>query len=71
MTMNSSTVIKVDLHFTKNLGNYESLRVGIGIEDFKRENETTDEATERVYAFVENKLTQKVNEITEELKANK
>ena len=71
MTMSSSTVIKVDLHFTKNLGNYESLRVGIGIEDFKRENETTDEATERVYAFVENKLTQKVNEITEELKANK
>jgi len=69
--MSNQTNIKVELQFTKNLGNYESLKIGIGIEDFKREGESTDEATDRVYAFVENKLMQKVNEIEDELKSSK
>ena len=64
---NSSTVVKVDLQFTRNLGNYESLKVGIGVEDFLRSGETIDEATNRVYTFVENKLMDKVNEIEQEL----
>ena len=64
----SQTNVRVELQFTKNLGNYESLKVAIGIEDFKRESETIDEATNRVYTFVENKVIEKVNEITEELK---
>jgi hypothetical protein len=41
--------------------------VAIGIEDFKREHETIDEATNRVYTFVEGKVIEKVNEITQEL----
>jgi hypothetical protein len=69
--MNSQTSIKVELQFTKNLGNYESLRIGIGIEDFKRQGESTDDATDRVYAFVEKKLMEKVHEIEEELKGKK
>ena len=64
----NQTNVRVELQFTKNLGNYESLKVAIGIEDFKRDNETIDEATNRVYTFVENKVIEKVNEITEELK---
>ena len=64
----NQTNVRVELQFTKNLGNYESLKVAIGIEDFKRESETIDEATNRVYTFVENKVIEKVNEITEELK---
>ena len=67
----NQTNVKVELQFTKNLGNYESLRIGIGIEDFKRDGETTDEATDRVYAFVEKKLMEKVHEIEEELKGKK
>jgi len=68
----SQTNVRVELQFTKNLGNYESLKIAIGIEDFKREHETIDEATNRVYTFVENKVIEKVNEVTEELKgANK
>jgi hypothetical protein len=63
----NQTNVKVELQFTKNLGNYESLKVAIGIEDFKRENETIDEATNRVYTFVEGKVIEKVNEITQEL----
>ena len=69
--MNNQTSIKVELQFTRNLGNYESLKVGIGIEDFKRQGESTDEATDRVYAFVEKKLMEKVHEIEEELKGKK
>jgi len=67
----SPTNVKVDLQFTRNLGNYESLKVGIGIEDFQRDGENIDEATNRVYAFVEKKLMEKVNEIEEELNAGK
>ena len=67
----NQTNVKVDLQFTRNLGNYESIKIGIGIEDFKRDHETVDEATDRVYAFVEGKLIEKVNEIEKELKGKK
>lgn len=67
----SETKVKVDLSFTRNLGNYESIKIGIGIEDFVRDGETTDSATERVYKFVENKLIQKTQEVEEELKSGK
>ena len=67
----SPTNVKVDLQFTRNLGNYESLKIGIGIEDFQRPGESIDEATNRVYTFVEKKLMEKVNEVEDELKTNK
>lgn len=66
-----TTRVKVDLSFTRNLGNYESIKIGIGIEDDVRQGETVDVATERVYAFVENKLISKTQEIEEELKSGK
>jgi hypothetical protein len=66
-----TTRIKVDLSFTRNLGNYESIKIGVGIEDDVRQGETVDAATERVYAFVENKLIQKTEEVEEELKRGK
>jgi hypothetical protein len=69
--MANQTNVRVELSFTRNLGNYESIKVNIGIEDFKRDGESIDEATNRVYAFVENKLTEKVNEIEEELVKHK
>ena len=67
----SETKVKVDLSFTRNLGNYESIKIGIGIEDWVREGETADSATERVYRFVEDKLIQKTQEVEEELKSGK
>jgi hypothetical protein len=66
-----TTRVKVDLSFTRNLGNYESIKIGIGIEDDVRQGETVDAATERVYAFVESKLIQKTQEVEEELKSGK
>lgn len=67
----TETRVKVDLSFTRNLGNYESIKIGIGIEDDVRQGETVDLATERVYKFVEDKLIQKTQEIEEELKSGK
>lgn len=63
-----STHVRVELQFVRNLGNYESLRVSIGVEDFVRQGETVDAATDRVYDFVESKVVEKVSEIEKELK---
>ena len=65
--MTNQTNVKIELQFTRNLGNYESLKISVGIEDFQRAGETVDEATNRVYTFVEKKLMEKVAEIEEEL----
>ena len=69
--MNDATHVRVDLHYTKNLGNYESLRIGIAVEDFLRQCESVDAATERVYEFVESKLVDKVKQVTEDLNNGK
>ena len=66
-----TTRVKVDLSFTRNLGNYESIKIGVGIEDDLRSGENVDTATERVYKFVEDKLIQKTREVEEELKSGK
>ena len=63
---NNSTKINVTLGYTLNLGNFQSLRLDLGIVDNKREDETTDQAFERVYKFVEDKLTEKIKEAQEE-----
>ena len=67
----SNTSVRVALEFVRNLGNYESIRISIGVEDAVRQGETVDQATERVYAFVEDKLIEKSNEVETELKGNK
>ena len=66
-----TTKVKIDLSFTRNLGNYESIKIGIGVEDDVRPGENVDSATERVYKFVEDKLIEKTREVEEELKGGK
>ena len=66
--MTSQTNVRVELQFTRNLGNFESVKVSLGIEDWVREGENTNTATDRVYKFVENKLIEKVNEIEAEVR---
>ena len=63
----AETRVKVDLSFTRNLGNYESIRIGVGVEDDVRQGETAASATERVYNFVEDKLIEKTREVEKEL----
>ena len=64
---NDSTKVNVTLGYTLNLGNFQSLRLDLGVVDSKRDGETTNEAFERVYKFVEDKLTDKINEAKAEI----
>jgi hypothetical protein len=64
---NDSTKVNVTLGYTLNLGNFQSLRLDLGVVDSKRDGETTNDAFERVYKFVEDKLTEKINEAKSEI----
>jgi len=71
MNWRPPTQVRVDLSFTRNLGNFESIKIGIGVDDFVRPEENVDMATERVYKFVESKLIAKTQEVEEELNSGK
>ena len=64
---NDNTKVSVTLGYTLNLGNFQSLRLDLGIIDSKRDGENVDQAFERVYKFVEDKLTDKINEAKAEI----
>jgi hypothetical protein len=64
---NSRAKVNVALGYTLNLGNFQSLRIDLGIEDSERDEENISEAFDRVYAFVEEKLTEKVKEASAEV----
>lgn len=66
---NEATKVSVTLGYTLNLGNFQSLRVDLGIVDNRRDGETVGEAFERVYSFVENKLSEKVAEAALEIES--
>jgi len=63
---NDDTKVTVGLGYTLNLGNFQSLRIDLSVSDNKREGENITDAFERVYAFVEAKLAEKVKESVEE-----
>ena len=64
---NEETKVTVSLGYTLNVGNFQSLRIDIGIEDSRRDGENINDAFERVYSFVEDKLTEKVREASSEI----
>jgi hypothetical protein len=64
---NEDTKVSVTLGYTLNLGNFQSLRLDLSVSDSKRNGENTNEAFERVYKFVEDKLTEKINEAKSEI----
>jgi hypothetical protein len=63
---NENTKISVTLGYTLNLGNFQSLRLDLGVVDSKRDGENSDQAFDRVYRFVEDKLTEKIKEAQSE-----
>ncbi len=67
MSSQPTTTVKVNLGFTANLGNFQSLRVDVGLEDFVRSGEHVDDAVERVYNYVEAKLVEKLEQTKKEL----
>lgn len=63
---NEATKVNVTLGYTLNLGNFQSLRIDLGVIDSRRDGETIDQAFDRVYNFVEDKLTEKIKEAENE-----
>lgn len=69
-TKTEATRARVALGYTVNMGNFESLRVDIAIEDSARTGESAPALTERVYAFVEKNLIEKVTAIRSQMEGN-
>jgi len=67
VVLGDSTKVNVSLGYTLNLGNFQSLRIDLGIVDSRREGESINEAFDRVYSFVEAKLAEKVKEASAEI----
>jgi hypothetical protein len=67
MMDNEETKVNVTLGYTLNLGNFQSLRLDLGVVDSRREGENINDAFERVYKFVETKLAEKVKEANLEI----
>jgi len=63
----NETKVSVTLGYTLNLGNFQSLRVDLGVVDNVRDGETTNDAMNRVYDFVEAKVVEKVQEAKSEI----
>lgn len=61
------TKITWGLGYTLNTGNFQSLRIDCQVTDSKHTDETAKEASDRVYAFVESQLVEKLNEAKKEL----
>lgn len=67
MEERNETKVSVTLGYTLNLGNFQSLRVDLGVVDSVRDGENTNEAMDRVYSFIEAKVVEKVQEAKTQL----
>jgi len=65
--MSEKTEVTVNLGYTLNLGNFQSLRVDLGCTDYVRADENVDTAMNRVYDFVEGKVMNKIEEAKREM----
>jgi hypothetical protein len=63
---NEQTKVNVTLGYTLNLGNFQSLRIDLGVIDHLRDGENIETGFDRVYSFVEAKLTEKIKEAENE-----
>jgi hypothetical protein len=64
---NTQTKVNVSLGYTMNVGNFQSLRIDIGIEDQLRDGEHVQDGFDRVYSFVEQQLASKLKEAQSEI----
>jgi len=64
---NSETKVTVSLGYTMNLGNFQSLRIDLGVEDQVRDGENVKDGFDRVYKFVEEQLGEKLREAKSEI----
>jgi hypothetical protein len=61
------TTIRGSMTYTHNLGNFQSVKVDVGIEDTVREGETVDSAFDRLFKKLEDQLGERVAKAVQEL----
>lgn len=61
-----NTEVTWSIGYTHNLGNFQSLRLDVGVKDYARKGETVQQASERIYRFAEQELSKKVEEAKSE-----
>jgi len=59
--------IQWSLGYTLNTGNFQNIRLDCQIQDYVREGENAKQASDRIYALVEQQLVEKLNDAREEL----
>ena len=59
--------VNVDMSFTKNLGNFESLKVNVGLALTGRPDETPDQTYAKVADWVEARLIERFKSVSKEL----
>ena len=59
--------VNVDMGFTKNLGNFESLKINVGLALDSRPGETPDQVYSKVFPWVEKKLIEAFQSVSKEL----
>lgn len=60
--------VTVTMGFTRNMGNFESLRIDVGLEASRLNGEDSKDTFNRVYSFVEERLMEKFSETEQALK---
>lgn len=65
--MSEPTRVRWALGYTMNVGNFQSIRVDVDVEDSAKADETAQAASDRVYKFVEAELVKKIKEAKKEL----
>lgn len=60
--------IKVEMGFTRNLGNFQSMRIDVGLESDRLDGETEAQHFRRVYDFVETNYLAEFEETEKEVK---
>ena len=58
--------VRYTVGFTKNVGNFESLRMEVAVEDSARPGEKVSELSNRVYTFASKELMEKLTEVANE-----
>lgn len=61
-----NTVVGMNVGITKNMDNYESLRVDCWLTDTVKEGETVEQAYERILGVIDNQLQNTVNSYLED-----
>lgn len=62
--------VRVSVGYTRNMGDFESLRYDVSVEASPLKGENTEQAFDRISDFVETKLMQKLQEVEDDFKDN-